>query len=225
MKKHMATLCLLTLAACDAAIPGDDTGPSETPAPVTETAVVAQPLEPPAGLELEGPFVRMDLGTREHLVPIRGSRARIAGVLSDSAGRRSLQWLDERGEPTSLAPTGWNLPPAAATGANGDSLACWSRLTGDDSTGMPHPAQGMELVCRLRSRGTLGPELRLAAGARAAWLQTVVALRDGGFRVVYHTDDGWLVGPAGEGHGQWSQRVGTDGPEPPTLLRAVTDPM
>lgn len=187
MKNHA---WMLILVGCGTEL-AEDPGVGEPPS----RSATAAPL--PEGLEaVDGPLFRMDVRQPVFRSPVTGNAGlKMEGVLEDDWGRRSLTLKGPSGR-TQVAPAGWNLPPAAAQGDDGTLTVCWNQLTGaaDAHSGdIPNPANGLALWCRVGAPDGLGPAERLAAEAHAPWVQKVIALPGGAFRVVWYEDDGWFL--------------------------------
>lgn len=186
---------------------GGGTG-NVTPTPVT-------PPEGVVGAQGAGsPMFAMDKTEVRFTIDVFGAGDwKLEGILADDVGRREIRLANaSTGGSEVVAKADWNLPPAGAVGQGGAMLICYGRLMGPvdpkstatDGT-MPTPAHGAGLFCRTRKDATLGAEVRIAKSATAAWLQDVVALPNGSFRVTYLRDAGWIVGPAAEGHGVYEE--------------------
>ncbi len=180
----------------------------------------------PPGLVVESaPLYRFDTTRAEVTVAVAGDSAhRIVGRLRDAVGRRELFYDD-----VSFAPAGWHLPPSAAAAPGGATLVCFTTLTGDpsplSSPGAPDPSRGMTLGCRLRApTGAWGDRVEVQSPTRGAWLVRVVAREDGTFRVLYYGDDGYLVGPRGEGHGVYEAIFSGASLSAPSLVLPAADP-
>ncbi|GMV43907.1 MAG: hypothetical protein AMXMBFR64_56230 [Myxococcales bacterium] len=201
-----------------------DPADSVTPASLANLLAPATPARVPAdpeGYASEGGYA-LDRKGAVHSLAVHGSRDVIDGVLADADGRRSLEWRTADGDTLPVAPPAWNLPAVAAVNASGEGLVCWNRLTGRGD-GMPHPTEGVALLCRTRSGDTLGPEVALPSSSATAWLQAVVARPDGSFRVLAWHDDGWLGGPVREGHGRWEHVVRDGALDSPRLIAAAME--
>jgi hypothetical protein len=180
----------------------------------------------PQGLVAESaPLYRFDATRADVTISIAGDAAhRLIGRLRDAQGRRELLYDD-----ASIAAPGWHLPPVAAASPGGETLVCFSTLTGEHSAvsspGAPDPSTGMSLTCLLRdATGAWGQELSVSHPTPGAWLQRVEAQADGTFRVRFYGDDGYLVGPRREGHGVYEVIVRGGSPSPPVLVIPATDP-
>ena len=107
----------------------------------------------------------------------------------------------------------------------GESLVCYNRLVGEPSErtegAMPDPTQGVHLFSRFYDGEAWSRELRLGQSEIAAWTQSVTALNDGSFRVVYLADEGWLM-DLNPRHSILSQRVNKGVVDEPVLVRPYT---
>lgn len=103
----------------------------------------------------------------------------------------------------------WNLPPAAVLGKNSEAMVCWNHLDGPEvAEQMPHPTHGVDLYCMLidtENCRILMPKKKISDEYQVEWLRDVSAMTDGGFRVNYYVDDGWLTEPTKKYHGVYAR--------------------
>ncbi len=201
----VAALALWTLAGCASSpSPSTDAGAStDRGAPVDAGALVT-----PTGLTAQDGGALFALNTTERVITLAvegDAQHQLQGVLTDDLGRRELRYVDAAGRAEVLAPSDWNLPPAAAVVRGGSVMACFNVLTGGPSPNtagaMPDPSRSMVLRCRLRTAQGWGAPTDLPVTTRGAWVQRVVAREDGGFRVLIYGDDGFFIAPPSAHHG------------------------
>ncbi len=200
-----AALALCALAGC-ASSPSLSTDAS---APVDRGAPVdAGPLVTPTGLTAQDGGALFALNTTDRVITLAvegDGQHQLQGVLTDELGRRELRYVGADGRAEVLAPSDWNLPPAAAVVRGGSVMACFNVLTGGPSSNtagaMPDPSRSMVLRCRVRTAQGWGAPTDLPVTTRGAWVQRVVAREDGGFRVLIYGDDGFFIAPPSAHHG------------------------
>lgn len=200
-----ATLALGALVGCASSpSPSTDAGTStDRGAPADAGALIT-----PTGLTAQDGGALFALNTTERVITLAvegDAQHQLQGVLTDDLGRRELRYVDAAGRAEVLAPSDWNLPPAAAVVRGGNVMACFNVLTGGPSPNtagaMPDPSRSMVLRCRLRTAQGWGAPVDLPVTTRGAWVQRVVARDDGGFRVLIYGDDGFFIAPPGAHHG------------------------
>lgn len=187
--------CLLSTLAATlfGSLVGCEGGTPTSPPSVDASA--ADPT-PPAGLQIQGTdLIQWDTVTPEFSLPIAGTSATVAGVLTSPQGRRRVE-LRESGRVVVLAESGWNLPAAGALAPSGERVVCWNVMLGPERSGArpPHPTRGVALRCRSVGPGGVSPVLDATErGMLATWMRGV-SLRDGQLWVRYLRDrTGWLV--------------------------------
>lgn len=205
-RTHLAAaLALCALAGC-ASSPSPSTDAS---APVDRGAPVdAGPQVTPTGLAAQDGGALFALNTTDRVITLAvegDAQHQLQGVLTDELGRRELRYVGADGRAEVLAPSDWNLPPAAAVVRGGNVMACFNVLTGGPSPNtagaMPDPSRSMVLRCRVRTAQGWGAPTDLPVTTRGAWVQRVVAREDGGFRVLIYGDDGFFIAPPSAHHG------------------------
>ncbi len=229
MKKIFVVLMGLCWMGCSSQQP-EPTQPSPeegVSAPLKTTQATAPvPSPKPEAVQLD-PADRFSLDTEQELYsfPVEGaSHHELQAHLADSEGRRSLSYLRD-GVKEVLAEADFHLPPVAAVNRKGESLACFNRLVGKPSErtagSMPDPTQGVHLYCRFYDGTDWRRAIRLGESEKAAWTQTVTALQDGSFRVIYVADEGWLM-DFNPRHSIQSQLVKDGVAQKPVLVRPYT---
>jgi hypothetical protein len=230
MKKPFLLLCFICLMGCSADNPEQQEKIAEVVSPLQ------QPEEPgdltrnsspkPDTLRL-APSDKFALDTEQPVFsfPVSGASShQLLAHLADGDGRRSISYLRD-GAKEELASAQFHLPPVGAINRMGESLVCYNRLVGQPSErtegAMPDPTQGVHLYCRFYDGEAWGRELRLGQSEKAAWTQSVTALKEGSFRVVYVADEGWLV-DLDPRHRVMSQSVKEGYANEPTLVRPYT---
>lgn len=234
----------LEISACDkkkpvlpstaAAADGEGTADVDAtgaPAPDVSTTV-PQPAQPPLpnGIEVEGgkPLFTVDRITPDVPGVLRGgpAGATLHVWLASPGGKRSISYEPAPGAPAiELVAAAWVLSPVGAFDAAGAALFCWNRLTGPETApgAMPHPTQGLPLVCRAVQGGKAGAELTVSADV-ASWLQDI-ALENGKLAVRYYRNqEGWLVGRNKPGDGLYSRTFDGQSLGPQVLLQSALPP-
>lgn len=218
---HLAlTLASLGAAACD-------TGTTPTDQPYVPPAPVQ--LTPPVGVDWEPgtpPFVRFQADYETIEVRVEGSIYRpIRTIRVDELGRNRLELVTgDDGAAVVIAEPGFHLGAVGATQTDGTIMVCWNTLTGetsDYSPTTPDPARGMALHCRTYHDGELSEPTRIRANTVGCWIRRLVALPDGGFRLLYKGDDGWFEASENPIHGVYESRFASAW-SVPTLLIPVS---
>jgi hypothetical protein len=230
MKKSFLLLCVVCLIGCSADNPEQQEKIAEVVSPLQQSEepgdLIRKSSPKPDTLRL-APSDKFALDTEQPVFsfPVSGASShQLLAHLADGDGRRSISYLRD-GAKEELASAQFHLPPVGAINRMGESLACYNRLVGQPSErtegAMPDPTQGVHLYCRFYDGEGWGRELRLGAVEKAAWAQSVTALADGAFRVVYLADEGWLV-DLDPRHRVMSVRVAEGSAEEPALVRPYT---
>ena len=230
MKKLFLLLCFVCLMGCSADNPKQEENTAEPNAPIqeaTEPVATTRVRSPqPDSLRL-APSDKFSLDTEQEVYsfPVHGAaHHQLQAHLSDRDGRRSISYLRD-GAKEELASAQFHLPPVGAFSRTGESLACYNRLVGQPSErtqgAMPDPTEGVHLYCRFYDGKVWGRELRLGQSEKAAWTQSVTALKEGSFRVIYLADEGWLV-DLNPRHRVMSQLIVGGDVNEPVLVRPYT---
>lgn len=213
------------------------TEPGQNPAPegVDPAALQAipEPVKPahlpmPESLELlDDHLFAMDTADEIYPLVFHGSRNyALEGHLTDAEGRREIILRNVReGTIEELVfPSGWLLPAVGAMNERGDILVCVNRLVGSPTTltkgTMPDPMQGIDLVCRWRSKRGWSNEIKLLRKSAGQWLYDITARRSGSFWVSFSNDkSGLLVDDPEHGDGMYRVQFSRGRFEIPTVAR------
>lgn len=202
--RAIAALALVGLLGCQTDSPADRARSVSNPPEgdsATETETGNTSLDLPEGVELtDGYQFRLDTVTEVVTMPFTDyPGAEIRGVLTDSDGRREIQFVHPNGTVEVLAASGFHMPPTGtrATDGSGAFAICHNTLTGGTSDltegVMPDPRQGMELNCRINGGDGFGEPFEMSEEGFANWVVSLAMGSAADLTVTYYRDNGLLI--------------------------------
>jgi hypothetical protein len=229
---RMIALSLVLCAACTDNVAKERSRP--TPAPDDSNEPYVPPtdvqLTPPEGRTSDTPTVGMNTTRKVVDLDVDGAGNRkLRATLVGDQGQRSLAVALPDESLIEFARADFHVTTVAAADESGNLMICWNTLTGRTtaySPNSPDPATGMALHCRrLDAQNQLASAVRIPSPTVGCWIQQVVALPGGGFRLLYTGDDGWFDGdPKNPLHGTYEAYFDADTWTKPQLLLPVPDP-